>query len=296
MPPMHETIRPASEARPVKKGRGRQILVSLLLIVAGAVLLEIPAYLLWRRTRQLGQEAAHLSRQVEQARRDALNSNAKSEMALMRAAQAETNAATAARQRDLAERARIQSEQIAAEAQHQATAANLQAAQARREAEQLRAEREAELERLQKVLSEITNTRKTAMGLVMTLGSDSIRFDFDKATLRPGNREVLSRIAGVLMTLKGYQIYVYGYTDDIGTEQYNQKLSERRAQAVRDYLVKAGLDPNIISTKGYGESDPLVRGESAEARAKNRRVEIGIVDSVLRMQGEVVPPGFTGHN
>ena len=60
-------------------------------------------------------------------------------------------------------------------------------------------------------------------------------------------------MAGVLMTLQGYQIYVYGYTDDIGPEQYNQKLSERRAAAVRDYLVQSGVDPKIIATKGYGE-------------------------------------------
>ena len=124
----------------------------------------------------------------------------------------------------------------------------------------------------------------------MTLGSNSIKFDFDKSDLRPENREVLSRIAGVLMNLKGYSIYVYGYTDDVGSQEYNQKLSERRAQAVRDYLVQAGLDPGILSTRGYGKSDPRVRGNSPDARTANRRVEIGIVDSRLRFQ-EVPPPG-----
>jgi outer membrane protein OmpA-like peptidoglycan-associated protein len=121
----------------------------------------------------------------------------------------------------------------------------------------------------------------------VTLDSNAIRFDFDKSTLRPGNRELLSRMAGVLMTLQGYGVYVYGYTDDIGTKEYNQKLSERRASAVRDYLVKAGVNPEMIFTKGYGKSDPLESSDSAQARAKNRRVEIGIVDSVLRVGGEV---------
>ena len=74
------------------------------------------------------------------------------------------------------------------------------------------------------------------------------------------------------MTLKGYGIYVYGYTDDVGSPEYNQKLSERRAQAVRDYLVQAGLNPAIITTKGYGKSDPRVPGNNSEARATNRRV------------------------
>jgi outer membrane protein OmpA-like peptidoglycan-associated protein len=287
---------PASEAGAGKKRRGPRALVGLLLIVAGVTILEIPAYLLRNRMRQLEQEVTRLRQEVEESRRQVGQARAQSEAALTQASQAEENAARVAHQRDLAVQARTESEQVAVQAEHQAATARQQATQAQREAEQLRAEREAELEHLQKVLSEITNTRKTAMGLVMTLGSDSIRFDFDKATLRPGNREVLSRIAGVLMTLKGYQIYVYGYTDDIGTEQYNQKLSERRAEAVRDYMVKAGLETNIISTKGYGESDPLAKGDSAQARAKNRRVEIGIVDSVLRMQGVAPPPGTAGHN
>jgi outer membrane protein OmpA-like peptidoglycan-associated protein len=264
--------------------------------LAGIAALEIPAYLLWNRARRAEQEITRLSQQAEELRRELAQARAQSDAALARASQAEEGAARAAQERDLAAKARAESELAAAQAQRQAAVATEQATQAQIEAEKLRAEREAELDRLQKVLGDIANTRKTALGLVVTLGSDSIRFDFDKATLRPGNREVLSRIAGVLMTVKGYSIYVYGYTDDIGPEQYNQKLSERRADTVRDYLVKAGLDSNIISTKGYGESDPLEKGDSAKARAKNRRVEIGIVDSVLRMQGTVPPPGATPHN
>src|SRR5579883_1145052 len=178
-----------------------------------------------------------------------------------------------------------QSNQRLAQVEDQTAAAVRQASQAeanaQQTAEQYRQQREEELTRLQKVLGQIAETRRTAMGLIMTLGSNSIRFDFDKATLRPENREILSRIAGVLMTLRGYHISVYGYTDDIGTQEYNLKLSERRAQAVRDYLVKAGLDPSIITTKGYGKSDPRVPGDTPQARAINRRVEIGIVDSTL---------------
>ena len=95
----------------------------------------------------------------------------------------------------------------------------------------------------------------------------------------------LSRIAGVLMSVQGYAISVYGYTDNVGTAEYNLKLSERRAQAVHDYLVQSGLDPKIITTKGYGKSDPRVPGDNTAAHATNRRVEIGIVDATLRMEG-----------
>jgi len=128
------------------------------------------------------------------------------------------------------------------------------------------------------------------MGLVMTLDSKSIRFDFDKANIKPEYRDVLNRVAGILMTLKGYTIAVYGYTDDIGTQTYNLQLSQRRAEAVRDFLVQTGISPTIMSTKGFGKSDPRVPGDSEQARAANRRVEIGIVDSKLITNGPLVVP------
>src|SRR5207237_4228741 len=122
-------------------------------------------------------------------------------------------------------------------------------------------------------------TRRPAMCLVMTLDSKSIRFDYDKANVKPEYRDILNRIAGILMTLKGYTIAVYGYTDDIGTQTYNLQLSRRRAEAVRDFLVQTGISPTIMSTKGFGKSDPRIPSNSEQARAANRRVEIAIVDS-----------------
>ena len=91
---------------------------------------------------------------------------------------------------------------------------------------------------------------------------------------------MLNRIAGILMTIKGYTIAVYGYTDDIGTQTYNLQLSQRHAEAVRDFLVQAGIPPTM-TTKGFGKSNPRVPSDSEQARAANRRVEIGIVDSRL---------------
>ncbi len=290
---VNETLPPVIQPPP-EKSWGPAGLVILILI--GCLILEIPAYLLWHRTRRAERELAILSEQAQELRREVTQAQAQSGAAATQASAAQESAAQAAQQRDQAVQAQAQSQQVAAQAQHQAAVATEQASQAHQEAETLRAEREAELDRLQSVLSQIASTRKTGSGLIVTLDSNAIRFDFDKSTIRPGNREVLSRMAGVLMTLQGYQIYVYGFTDDIGTEQYNQKLSERRAAAVRDYLVQSGVDPKIFATKGYGKADPLDKGESAQARAKNRRVEIGIVDSVLRMQGEVPPTAATSHN
>jgi outer membrane protein OmpA-like peptidoglycan-associated protein len=261
------------------------ILVVLALVaIAGCALFFV------QRLNHLEDQLTQLTGQVEQTQRDAHNAAERSQAAIHQASQAQASAQQAALQRDQAEKDAAQSNKQAALAQHQAQAAQGQAALAQQQAQQYRQQREAELNRLQQVLGQIAETRRTAMGLIMTLGSNSIRFDFDKSNLRPENREILSRIAGILMTLKGYQIAVFGYTDDIGTQEYNLKLSGRRAQAVRDYLVKAGLDPNIITWKGFGKSDPRVPGNSPAARAANRRVEIAIVDHRLQVQA-IVPPG-----
>ena len=289
----NESLPPVIEPPPEKTRRPALLII---LILAGCACLEVPAYLLWNRTRRLEDKVSTLSDQAQELRGEVKLARAQSAAAAAQASQAQESAAQAAQQRDQALQARARSEDVAVQAQHQASLATQQASQAQQQATQaqqeaatLRAERQAELDHLQSVLSQIASTRRTASGLIVTLDNNAIRFDFDKSTIRPGNREVLSRMAGVLMTLQGYQIYVYGFTDNIGTEEYNQKLSERRAAAVRDYLVQSGVDPKIIATKGYGESDPLESGESAQARAKNRRVEISIVDSVLRLEG-VVPP------
>ena len=289
----NESLPPVIEPPPEKTRRPALLII---LILAGCAFLEVPAYLLWNRTRRLEDKVSTLSDQAQELRGEVKLARAQSAAAAAQASQAQESAAQAAQQRDQALQARARSEDVAVQAQHQASLATQQASQAQQQATQaqqeaatLRAERQAELDHLQTVLSQIASTRRTASGLIVTLDNNAIRFDFDKSTIRPGNREVLSRMAGVLMTLQGYQIYVYGFTDNIGTEEYNQKLSERRAAAVRDYLVQSGVDPKIIATKGYGESDPLESGESAQARAKNRRVEISIVDSVLRLEG-VVPP------
>lgn len=152
------------------------------------------------------------------------------------------------------------------------------------ELENMRRQRAAELNRMQQALSRIVPTARTPTGMVVQLANKSFRFDFDSAALKPDNRETLSRIAGVLLASEGYRLFIDGHTDDVGTEQYNQRLSERRAGSVRDYLVKAGVPADIIEVKGFGKSNPLVPAKSGDAREKNRRVEIGIVDTIINYQ------------
>jgi len=231
--------------------------------------------LFYRQLKRMESQINSLSEQTEQINSRLAQVEQRSQTAAQQANQAAQSARAAAAQRDQAEEARGQ--------------AVAQVQQAEQQAEEYRRQREEELTHLQQALGQIAETRRTAMGLVMTLGSESVQFDFDKSDIKPQYRETLSRIAGVLSTVRGYSIYVYGYTDDVGSQEYNLGLSERRADAVRNYLLSSGIDPNILTTKGFGKSNPRVPGDTPQARAKNRRVEIGIVDSTLRVEG-IVPP------
>src|SRR5215471_9376064 len=186
-------------------------------------------------------EVARLSQQTEALSRVVERTQEQSQTMAQQASQAAANAQAAAEQRDLAKQAQSDSEVQAQLARQQATAEQQKANQATQQAEEYRQEREAALAQLQQALGQIAETHRTAMGLVMTLDSKSIRFDFDKANIKPEYRDILNRIAGIMMTLKGYTIAVYGYTDDIGTQAYNLQLSQRRAEAVRDFLVQAGI-------------------------------------------------------
>ncbi len=244
-----------------------------------------------REVARLSQQTEGLSRQTEDLSRQVARSQEQSQTLAQQASQAAANAQAAAQQRDLAKQDQSNSEAQAQLARQQAATEQQKAEQATQQAEKYRQEREAELTQLQDALGQIAETHRTAMGLVMTLDSKSIRFDFDKANIKPEYRDVLNRIAGILMTLKGFSIAVYGYTDDVGSQTYNLQLSQRRAEAVRDFLVQAGISPATIgSIKGFGKSDPRVTGDNEQARAANRRVEIGIVDSKLITNGPLMAP------
>ena len=284
MAPDNERLPPVGD--PGRRPAGSRPPALLLLFALLLVLVVIGGYFVFKRVSDVEQQMAELAHQVSEAALAVGEAAERSEAALEGAIRAEGSARDAARGRDVAEKARTDAERSSERAQAEAESARHDARRAREEAERVRKEREEELDRLHRALSEIVETRRTAIGLVMNLGTDSIQFDFDKATLRPENRELLSRIAGILLSSKGYRIYVYGHTDDVGTTAYNIGLSELRARTVSDYLVEAGIDPDIVTTKGYGESSPRLAGTAPEAREMNRRVEIGIVDVTLDYAGE----------
>jgi outer membrane protein OmpA-like peptidoglycan-associated protein len=288
--PQPEGVRP-----PSRGGRAALVVV----VAVGLVLFAGLGYLGSRIVERLDAIDRHLA-DLSARTQDA---TAVSEEALRRAIDAEASARAAAEGRLQAEAESAAAHEEAESARQDATSARHEANtalyaadrareeadRARGEADRIRKQAEAEVDRLEQALSQIAETRRTALGLVMNLGSDHLKFDFDKAELRPQDRELLSRIAGILLTSQDYTVSVNGHTDDVGTEEYNQKLSERRAQAVRDYLVEAGVPEEILSVTGHGKSRPLVPGTSPEARAKNRRVELGIVNTRI-VYGRNVDP------
>ena len=102
-------------------------------------------------------------------------------------------------------------------------------------------------------------------------------FDFDKAELKEESLPDLDRLVEFLKTYPSVRISVEGHTDDVGTDAYNDRLSQRRADAVKEYLVKNGIAPQRIQTKGWGRRRPLVQGTTEDARAQNRRVEVIVI-------------------
>ena len=167
----------------------------------------------------------------------------------------------------------------AAAAEEASTEARAAAQAAQERADEIRRVAETEMNRLTEALGRIAETRRTALGLVMSLDEGYLKFDFDKADLRPESRELLSRIAGILYTAEDFTITVSGHTDARGAEEYNQQLSERRAQAVADYLIAAGLSPELFTVQGLGQTQLIDDGTNPEAHAKNRRVELGMVNA-----------------
>jgi len=115
----------------------------------------------------------------------------------------------------------------------------------------------------------------------VTLQTETL-FDFDSAKLRPEGQEALRNLAAEINSLDDVDsITVDGYTDSTGPEEYNLQLSQRRAEAVKEALVSFGVDPDLITVHGYGESNPVASNDTREGRQQNRRAEITVVGDGL---------------
>ncbi len=193
-------------------------------------------------------QADDATRQKEKAQSDAAQAQA-----AMAASQAASAAAVTAAQAD-ADQSRLAAQQ-----------SQMNAQQAETDKATMRA-------RLSEQLNSILQTRDTARGLIVSMSD--VLFDSGQYSLKPGAREKLAKVAGILLAYPGLNIEVGGYTDNVGGDDMNQKLSENRATSVRDYLVQQGVTTNSVSAKGFGNSSPVASNENSSGRQQNRRVEL----------------------
>jgi len=203
------------------------------------------------------------------ARADADAARAQAEMAK---AEAQKAAQEAARQKQEAEQAKAE-----ALAQQQALAAEAdKARQAAAQSEQLRQQAEKEKQdlraRLLQQLNTVLATRDTARGLIANMSD--VLFKSGSFELLAGARERLAKVSGIVLAYPSLHLSVEGHTDSVGTDDYNQQLSEKRADAVRDYLVQQGISSDAISASGFGKTAPVASNDTADGRKQNRRVEL----------------------
>ena len=266
----------------------------------------------------------------ETARREAAEAQAKAQAdadaAKRDAEQAQAQANEDARKRAEAEQARAQAEQQQAALQAQQQQAAAQAAAAEQQAEDAQrkmqdaqnqlaqaqlATQQAEQEkndaiqqkeqmrqRLQAQLNQVLQTRDTARGLIVSM--PDVLFDFNKYTLKPEAREKLAKISGIVLAYPDLKLNIEGYTDSIGSDQYNLELSDKRADSVKGYLISEGVKPNNVSSTGFGKADPVADNSTAAGRKLNRRVEMVVSGDVIGSepqgtQGSITPlPGSSG--
>jgi outer membrane protein OmpA-like peptidoglycan-associated protein len=203
----------------------------------------------------------------------------------------ETDAQRAAAQAEIERAAREKAEAEAARAaavtQQQAAQAETEKARlAAQDADRLRQKAETEQAELRAQLLQqfnaILETRDTARGLIVNMSD--VLFDTGKYTLRPGAREKLARVGGIISGHPGLRLEVEGHTDSVGSDDYNQRLSEQRAGSVREYLLQQGLSVNSVSAKGFGKTQPVASNETAAGRQQNRRVELVVSGEVIGVQ------------
>jgi outer membrane protein OmpA-like peptidoglycan-associated protein len=211
--------------------------------------------------------------EASQSQRQAAQSQLEAQKAQMQAQQAQLQAEQAQAAKAQADAARAQAEAEAAEARAKAAEANKTAESAEAVREKLRAQ-----------LNSVLQTSETARGLIVNMSD--VLFDTAKYTLKPTTQVSLAKVAGILEAYPGLKVQVEGFTDSVGSDEYNQTLSQNRAATVKVFLVAQGVSPNNITSQGFGKNDPVADNSTPSGRAQNRRVNmvvsgdaIGIAES-----------------
>ena len=242
-----------------------------------------------RQTIQFAEDARALSAARQEAERI---QNEKAEAAAKAAAKAKADAEQSAaeeakRQAELtaAKEAQMKAEAAAKEAQMKADAEAQQAAEqakaqaAREEAERARAATAALREQLLQQLNSVLQTTDSPRGLIVNMAD--VLFDFGKYNLKPDAQIKLAKLTGIIQAHPGLHLAIEGHTDNIGGDEANMKLSQQRADAVRDFVVQQGLAQDVVTAVGLGKSEPVADNATNEGRQKNRRVEIIVSGEVI---------------
>ncbi len=231
-------------------------------------------------------EAQTQASQAEQAR---LQAQQEREAALQAQKDAEAAAQRAAQERAAADQARAAAEEQQRQLASQAQQAQTQAQQAQLAAQQAEREKEETRTRLMTQLNQVLQTKDTARGLIVNMSD--VLFDFNKSTLKPGAKLRLAKVAGIIQAYPDLRLQIEGFTDNVGKPDYNQKLSERRAQTVRDFLASQGVNQQNITAQGFGESNPVASNDTAAGRQMNRRVDLVVSGESIQSARSQQQPG-----
>jgi outer membrane protein OmpA-like peptidoglycan-associated protein len=216
-------------------------------------------------------QAAKAQAEADAQSAQAARAQAESDTAKARADAASAQNATIQAQSDMASNQAASATALSA-AQADAEQSRLAAQTAQASAQQAETDKAAMRAKLSEQLNLILQTRDSARGLIVSMSD--VLFDTGKYSLKPGAREKLAKVAGILIAYPGLDIEVGGYTDNVGSDEMNQTLSENRAGSVRDYLVQEGVATNSVSAKGYGNTLPVASNDNSSGRQQNRRVEL----------------------
>jgi outer membrane protein OmpA-like peptidoglycan-associated protein len=215
----------------------------------------------------------------EAARQARINAEQQAQQAKLAAQQSDLEAQQQAAARAQADAARAKADADAAASEARAQAARDAQAAAEKSAQAAAQQADEARERLRQQLNQVLQTTETARGLIVNLSD--VLFDFNKFTLKPDAREKLAKVSGILLAYPNLKVQVEGYTDNIGSDEYNQKLSEQRANSVRDYLVSNNVADSNVTAKGFGKSSPIADNSTNAGRAANRRVQLVVSGGVI---------------
>lgn len=238
------------------------------------------------RTKQAQEQAVIEQGRAQDAREQTMQAQRAAQQAQQERQAAEQAKAEAVQAQQQAETARQ-----AALVQQQALAAQAQTAEQR--AQTAEQEKEAMRQRLLAQLNQVLQTRDSARGLIVNMSD--VLFDLNQSTLKPGAKVRLAKVAGIIQAYPDLKLQIEGYTDSTGSVEHNQQLSERRAAAVRDFLVAQGVGINNVTAQGLGPTNPVASNSTPQGRQMNRRVDLVVNgESIAAQKASIDQNGAPG--